>query len=471
MHIRPRLRIALLLVGALGMLCLALSFGGPRQAPHPVLVGLRWSFVALALIPLLLALAQIFRLHVAQRFAIVSSLVPLLGYWARTPWNVRGHDVGGDDGHLGYVLHIVRHGSIPSPQSGWTFYHPPLYYGFGALVVRLSQPLGIAATDALQALSLCLWLVFLAASSGAIRLSVREPRARLIATLSLAFWPSGVMHAVRIGNDLPLYATAAVATWFMLLFWRHGRWRDLALLSLFTGLAVMSKSNALVLVVAFGLLIGMTSLFQKRAHRLANIFVFLGSSAVAVGLNFAMRADYYRHTPRERWLVGNGEFINPALRVPSSLGHLLVPDLPVYLSQPWLNTFSDATGRGRFWNALWRSSLSGEFHYGGAFRTGVALLWGGVLLALLILGALRWLRTLRTSQRFLQTAWLDLPWMILSLTWLASLFALRIQMPFACSNDFRYVLPVLVPAVIAWSRSGRLALMVVTSALFFVTLG
>jgi Dolichyl-phosphate-mannose-protein mannosyltransferase len=466
----------MLLLGSLGLLCLALSFGGPRHAPHPVLVGLRWSFVAIALVPLLLALAEVFRVHRTQTAALVSSLVPLIGYWARTPWNVRGHDVSGDDGHLGYILYIVRNGSIPSPQGGWTFYHPPLYYGAGALVVRSSQWFGIAATDALQALSLCFWLVFLAASAGAIRLSVRDHFAQIVATLSLAFWPSGVMHSVRIGNDLPLYAAAAVATWFMLRFWRHGRFFDLALLSLFTGLAVMTKSNALVLVFAFGVLVGMASFSQRRSRSFIKLSFFLSACTVTAGLNVALRADYYVHTPRDRWLVGNGEFLNPALRVPSDLAHLLVPDLAVYLSKPWLNTFNDATGRGRFWNALWRSSLSGEFRYGGAFRTSVALLWGGVLLALLILGAWRLLRTLRPSRRFLRNAWVDLPWFVLSLTWLASVFALRVQMPFACSNDFRYILPVLVPAVIGWSRSGRLAhtllaVMILTSTLFFVTLG
>jgi hypothetical protein len=484
--LHPNLRGFLLLLLAIVLMVATLAGGGPRSETRPVPQTFRWILVGCAFAPLVFALAQVFGVRRVQALAVGTSLVALVCYWSRTPWYTRGHDVDGNEGHLAYVMHIVEHGTIPDPNAGWTFYHPPLYYLLCALIARAMRPFGIDAPTALQAFSLCLWLVFLLASAGAIRLAIRDSKQQVIATLALSFWPSGVMHAVRIGNDMPLYATTAVATWFMVRYWRSLARLDLLGLSTFTGLAIMSKSNALVPVLTFGGLLLTCSVFRARSNplrknatvlreRILTPIGFAGAGALAVMLNVGFRAHYYMTTPRDRWLVGNIHLLTPKLRVPVDVVHMLVPDVRVYLTHPWLNTFEDATGRAYFWNALWRSSLSGEFQFSGSFRKGIALLWGALLLLLLtalVAGALRALWTRRWRRRLA----LDLPWMVLTVTWLASVFALRIQAPFACSNDFRYVLPILVPAVITWTRLGRvsrvlLCTMVLSSAAFFVTLG
>ncbi len=53
--------------------------------------------------------------------------------------------------------------------------------------------------------------------------------------------------------------------------------------------------------------------------------------------------------------------------------------------------------------------------------------------------------------------------------------AARIAHPFSCQSDFRFILPVLLPFIIACARAGRLAQalllgMALSSALFFTTL-
>ncbi len=68
-----------------------------------------------------------------------------------------------------------------------------------------------------------------------------------------------------------------------------------------------------------------------------------------------------------------------------------------------------------------------------------------------------------------------MPLTLLSLSWLASLLALRIVYPFACEEDFRFVLPRLLPFLIACTRNGWLARLLLSamalgSVLFFTSL-
>ena len=92
---------------------------------RPVLGPVRWSFIGIAFLPLLLGLARLFRLHLAQTIALGLALIVLCCYWAATPWGMRSHDVGGG-GHLEYITYVATHHALPNPMQGWTFYHPPL---------------------------------------------------------------------------------------------------------------------------------------------------------------------------------------------------------------------------------------------------------------------------------------------------------------------------------------------------------
>jgi hypothetical protein len=96
-----------------------------------------------------------------------------------------------------------------------------------------------------------------------------------------------------------------------------------------------------------------------------------------------------------------------------------------------------------------------------------------VLLALCLLALQRVASDITHRQG--RSLYRQLPWLLLTLLWIASVAALRVKAPFACSNDFRYVLPVIVPAALYWAGCGIFARMLVLimatlSALFFVAL-
>lgn len=444
--------------------------GGVSFLPVP---GWRLLLMWAGFMPWLLALARLFRLQREQTLILLFALEILCMYCSGTPWNFRSHDVMlANGGHVGYITYIASHMALPLPTQGWTFYHPPLYYIAGAAAWRLAQGMSLPAPPVLQWLSLVLWLVFLAASAAALRLTLRRaPPALSLATAALALWPCGIIQSATIGNDVALYASAAIATWFTLRWWRSGSRLLLFGASGFVVVSLMCKSNAIVLAAALGFLAGLRLLRRPDRRR----WVDMGLVAIVVGagavLSLAARLYYYWRGELGGWLVANANGLPDILRVPLHPGNfLLLPaDLKIFLTTPWLDSFDDASGRANFWIYLMRSALSGEFSFIGQQARLIALLWGALLLGLILLP----LRALGRCTR--PQLWRDAPLLASGLLWLASLLALRIRIPYACSNDFRYILPVLVPFMVWAARSGmveRAALfgMALSSTLFFIAI-
>jgi hypothetical protein len=423
---------------------------------RPVLNNLCWFILGASFLPLLWGLAQLFQLRPMQTILIALSLILICSYWNITPWQVRTYDVMTEGGHLDYVRYIATQLAIPTPTSGWTYYHPPLYYLLGAMAWRFAEWLGSSAPETVQALSLALWLIFLTSSAGALQRLIKSPLALMSATLLLVTWPSGILHSIRIGNDLGVYAASGVATWFLVRWWQSKHRRD-AMGSVIgmasaCALAMLCKSSALALVGACGMLLLLHWLRRPSLRRLHCVLVFSAISGAGLALSFAVRVYYYLHGLLPNWLVGNSNTLSSGLLVPNDHHAYLPVDLLTFLKSPWVSTWHDDTGRGNFWNFLLRSSLSGEFEIPGAWSRQLALIMGAVLLALLAVSLMRALFNMK-----LTSLWRHLPMPVLAAFWLASLLALRMQFPYSCSNDFRYILPIIVPLIVWWSRSGKLS--------------
>lgn len=437
--------------------------------------GWRVWLLAASLLPWLLALCRLFRLGPGQTAILGASLLALCAYWSVTPWSERVYDVKrhGETGHLGYIEYVTEHGSLPRPDQGWEYFQPPLYYAGGAAVKRWADWLGLADTEALRAYALGLWLIFLTASAATLRLALRRSGgAVLLATAVLALWPAGVIHGLRISNDIALYAAAAVATYCMLRWWRGGRPRHLYGMALAVALALLCKSSASAVLAAAGLLIALRLLRRGRWRRWRPWGQALGAGAImlaGVVLSLARGVWYWLHGQVASWLIGSIGTLDADLRVPNGLRAYIPLDIPVFLTSPWVDSRDDATGRGNFWNYLLRSALSAEFQFDGQRQRVIAFFWGALLLALLILllarmGRLRWNPG---------ALWRELPWVALSLLWLASVLSVRYAYPFSCQGDFRFILPVLVPFIIAGVRQGvvarlMLGLIAAGSAVFFI---
>ncbi|MGH7435438.1 MAG: hypothetical protein ACRENE_07170 [Polyangiaceae bacterium] len=457
--------------------------GGPGGITMRPLLGWRPLLLAAGLLPWLWTLARMFRLRLPETVILGFVVVILCWYWGSTQWYERTYDVKryGEGGHLDYVIYLAERARLPPPYEGWQYYQPPGYYAVGALAWRWAKWVGISGPEILQGYSLSLWIVFVTASVAALELTLHRPRWVLwLSTAALGLWPSGVISALRIGNDLAMYAVAGVATYYMCLWWKGRRRRHLVAMSLWIGAVFLCKTSGAALLASGLALVGLWLLRHGRWRRRLPWLEALAAAAVmgaGVLLGLARNIGYWRQGKLPGLLVSNIAGLEASLRVPNDVRNFIPLDVPVFLTEPWMSTRSDATGRANFWNFFLRSSLSGEFSFPGKLHVTMSLVWGAMLLWLLSILLLRPFvarLSFATWRAAIASQWRDAPWYALGFFWVASAFAARWGNAYSCVSDFRYVVPALVPFVLAcarggWVARGLLCFAALSSVVFFVS--
>jgi len=386
------------------------------------------------------------------------------GYLSVTPSWLRDHDVAG---HLEYIEYILNHHSLPPPYGGWSFYHPPLYYVLSAGLWKVMTLVGVRSRDAilcaLQVQSMLYQLGFLAfslrtaslwigrlpdAAFGA-RLSSRTGIVALMATL-LCVWPSGIIHSVRIGNDDPFYLLFAAGLYFASRWWVDGRDRDLHVAAGFGAIGMFTKSNSLLLFIVLGvLLVARFALDRQRRVvpylRLAwpGAAMFVVSAGAALGRAVADMSS----GKRQNLLMGNVHSLQANLVVGDQAQNFLWFDAKAFVTHAFMSPVDDAMGRQFFWNYALKTSLFGEFSFDHPRLWDLAVVISVLLLFIVALAVLGVALGSRND-------WLDdLPALVTTATLVGGLAAIRMALPLSAVGDFRYIVPVLTPAIYLFARS------------------
>jgi len=169
-------------------------------------------------------------------------------------------------------------------------------------------------------------------------------------------------------------------------------------------------------------------------------------------------------------LVGEtANSLNGALRVNNTFGNYLYFDLKDYLLVPYASAWIDEGGRQYFWNYALKSSLhlphKIEIPDSPALRTLATAL---CTFALLIFVLALW--------GIINAKFRELPAVLFTICLFASLIYFRINYPFSCNNEFRYIFPVLFPIAYFSVRgahileNSRLKILAYTSMLIFAML-
>jgi hypothetical protein len=428
----------------------------------------------------------------------VSLLAVRLGYLTVTRFNVREHDVGG---HLEYIEYIVKRGWLPRASEGYLTYHPPLYYVLAALQWKLLSLADVsrdAILRSLQAQSLAYELGFVVLSIGTAklwldripddafgtRLSSRAALTALLLVLLLV-WPSTVIHSVRLGNDDLTYLLFAAGLYFASRWWLGSRDRDLYVAGLFAALGMVTKTNALLLFAVLGVVfvarLGIVERERRAMTYVTRAWPMAAFFVVSTGLALGGAIVDTLSGRRPSVLVGNAGGITNLLDVGNRAENYLWFDLGTFVTQAFTSPGDDAKGRQFFWNYALKTGLFGEFTFDHPALRNLAVVLSVAFLLLLVLVAIGF--SLASTKE-----WLDeLPLLAAAVLLTLGLVYLRMSMPKACSNDFRYILPVIAPflylvvkAVIVyrrrgWTRLARATSLVgwafaLLSATFFVVL-
>ena len=366
---------------------------------------------------------------------IVGSLLLMLYYVSYTKFDLRTHDISG---HLDYIKYLVDNKSIPKSDSCWQCYHPPLYYFVASLLYSTLNSIKLNADQGLQYLSVLFSVVFVIFSYKTFTLVFKSRKPIIVATALVAFWPSVIMHSARIGNDTLFYMLFSIGYYTITLWWNTKRNLHLLFALIFASLAVLTKSNGIILWAIILLFVFMRLTFEKRIiHRIIAKLWILIPIAITLGLLFVRKL---LDPSIKSWPVGNIAGLPEMLRVGTELKNFIYFDLKAFFTISFIDPWYDTGGRQYFWNYLLKSSLFGEFKFDGS------PLWLINALQIFLIGFII-LFIFQAVRKLIKFQPRYLIHLVAVCMMVLSLIYLRITAPYSPSNDFRYILPVLIPFI------------------------
>jgi hypothetical protein len=403
---------------------------------------------------------------------ILLGLLLHLLYLSYTSYNVRTYDLMFYGGHFDYIKYVATHWQLPMPNSGWETHQPPFYYIIAATIYRIATILSFNYFIALQVLSLVYFTVFLIVGVLILRLLCLKTWMLSTYTALLISWPSGIIHSIRIGNDVPYYTPSVIAVYFLLRWLMDKKSKYFYLTALFVALTITTKLDGLILVglvvcVCLLLLcrkaITMVSngqlkncierpfsithvlhLYIRKPQTVEYIrkilfFIIIITLALYIslfrGISVALQDHNYDI------LVSNIPQNDPRLYVGNSLCNYICFDMNIYENQSFTTVWSDEGGRQYFFNFFLKAMFFGEFNFSFTHAQFLAKLMSALLLqmvAFLFIGIGTSIRKITFSHVMM------LLWLILSLS---ALIYIRHRYPVAGFADFRYILPSIIPFI------------------------
>lgn len=381
--------------------------------------------------------------------------------WIRTlemPW-VAGFDARG---HI-EVIELIASGQLPKATDGWSTYHPPFYHAVaaglnrGVAVFDLHSMVGVWAMRLpawLAGLGLVFWTARLAGTIAPDRLGVRAGAIALAALL-----PVNLSLATTISNEgwLAFLVAGAIVQAARVVSEDHLRPWGLASVSIWLGLALLTKYTALVAAAVIAILIGvriLTGPKRRSIDRVREAIFFLVPATGIAGWYYA----------RNLWLYGR----------------VLVPnwDLPgstqAWWSPPGFHTWDYYLGFGRvlsepfyasfasFWDGLY-STFWGDGLLSGApslpdvvvpwnLEWMAAGYWAALPLTLLmILGLFAWGGEVLREKSALRAGSLGLPLIYAAAMVFAILFA-TLSLPFFGQSRASYGLSAVPVLALGFAR-------------------
>lgn len=372
-------------------------------------------------------------------FLFTIALVLRIIYFSHTDPFVRTADAAG---HFEYIEFIAEKMTLPAISELEQSYHPPLYYFISAVLRKILSALDFKVeviNKALQFLSLCFHLGFLLAGTFIIK---RFSSNKIIFFLCLTlfyFWPSSILHSARIGNDNLFYCFYGFSLLYLCKWHDKEKPVDMYLFALFSLLCMFTKANGIVIPGCFGIII-LIKFFQTESKSKFVIKVlpcivilvlgFLGLFLFTIidALKGYEVVTFANRTNSMGW----GAYIGIDAK------NYLYFDLKIFMTEPFTDMIEDWGGRQYFWNYLLKTSLFGEFITDNAFLRNCATILSFLLLMLVLIMLLGIFTLKRRDAKTRIPIFLNLILLILSSA------VYRFLSPIPCSNDFRYIFPVIV---------------------------
>lgn len=368
------------------------------------------------------------RFHIRGTILLIFLLGVLfrLLYASITDTRDRTYDI---DGHMEYIAYISEEGKIPDNEACWSCYHPPLYYAIMVPPWDAAGFFDLSKPRCAQWMSVFFSLLTFGCGLLCLRYYVKGG-AFVVAGFLWAFWPGVIMASPRIGNDILFALAHVLCLWSCLRYLTRQNGRDLIFAAVFCWGAYFSKATGTV-TIALWLATCLMGYFPREHWRPT------GKECVGLGLFVLLLASIFYQRLSGVPLVGNLQSLNSGLKVGNAPGNYLFFDLRDYLTNPYTSGWDDAGGREYFWNYLLKSSLFGEFRL-------LTTPLGNALAMCLNVCVLGFMGFALVGLWKIKITRVNLLLILQAVLFVVALAVLRMNAPYACSNDFRYIVPVML---------------------------
>ena len=359
-------------------------------------------------------------------------------YAAQVGYNYSPHDLGelSTDGHLGYIQHLYLNKSLPDTCAG-QFYHPPLFHIIGAAVLAVHHVTEnyMVAFESLQLINMLFAEIGVIYGYRILRKIGNNDWFLVIATAFLSFCPAFYIIGAELNNDC-LSTMFLIMALYYTLCWREKRDIFTVLkIALCIGLGMLTKTNAVLIAFAVGLIFLYTLIEDRREwKRYILQFIPFGVVCVPLGLGWNIYRLFKFHLP-----------LTYVLRLDHYLQY--VGDVSP-LSRLGLPTFEQLTSSSIDWDKpaefsnIWgQTFLTMNFDEGilsleGKLENilGISLLWISIILSILLLITL--FRALFSTKIELS---LKILFPINFLIIIVNYVKFAFDYPHICTMNFRYI--------------------------------
>jgi hypothetical protein len=422
-----------------------------------------WLLLLLILVNLYVILSHFISKRVFILILLAGLLIRVFYFWV-TPIGVRDYD--GYD-HVVYVDYLVHHKALPPRHSSWEAYQPPFYYLTAALVYEVAKIVGVNGSRNLfrvvQFFSIPLFMGFLLAALAIFqtifaRLSLLHPEKEqsgvppeiseakyqnwLMAVMLglLTFWPSGILHSTRVGNDGMFYFLYAWGLYFLLKWLYGGRNRYLYASVFLASLSFITKANGAVLFGVIGIVYLWKIIKERKLKRsLIKTFILVIMFGMSFWITFGAAVEEKLQGSKYQFMVPNvNDWDYSSQVVENKPQNYLRFDPVAFVKEPYVYPFEEKGARSLFWNYLLKTGLIGEFRVDLPFHlklmTGLSVLFLGMIVYGFI--GFIWMMVKEFNQHQV------LFWNLLLL--LAAAIFFRAWIPLSCSQEFRYIFPLAI---------------------------
>ena len=393
---------------------------------------------------------------------LLGVLIQLL-YMLMTPVYYRQHDAvtGFGNGHDGYAWTLYTTGKLPTEVDAdghlaYQFYHPPLNAFIQSIYMRVGK--GIMSfintlagsnvyvlgdqntifqcSEVLSVFYMNITIYF--GIKIAYKLKI-DNKFKVFAALFICLFPALFIQAGQINNDPLCIMNCFIVLYFTVCWWEKHSYFNAAMIGLFTGLAMMAKlSGALIILPAFVafLMTFIQALIKKEPFK---HIIFQGLIIVALAAPLGLWFHIYAKI----------RFDQPFGFVFSNLADGLhkeqysfferfinIFDLYDYFSTIWGNTFVNYN----LPNFMIKSAIFGEYSFMGADAFAMLALLFNYLFVYLSL-VLMIIYLVKSGKEHLE---MKIFAGTLILSQLIAQLYFNIKMPYGCTMDFRYIVPIIV---------------------------